>query len=128
MTRRKTIKLGENSSAPISAAVCWGDIVWVSGIAPVDLQSMQPGGEGIEQQATFVLDQLAFTLAEVGSGLNQVLRLECFLAVSADFHGWNAVFQKYFPAAPPARTTVVTGFAIPDILLEVQAVAGIPSS
>jgi 2-iminobutanoate/2-iminopropanoate deaminase len=123
---RSTIPLAGRALAPISAAVRWGDLVFVSGIVAIDPVTGQGQGEGVEEQAAFVLDELAAVLARAGTDLAHVLRVECFLGQAEDFAGWNAVFGRYFPSEPPARTTLVAGFAFPGLRLEVQATAGVP--
>ena len=44
-----------------------------------------------------------------------------------DFGAWNALWAEYFPAPRPVRTTIVTGFAVPGMLIEVEVTAGIPA-
>ncbi|WP_344757315.1 RidA family protein [Gryllotalpicola koreensis] len=77
------------------------------------------------QQAQVVLAQLAAVLADAGAGLDDVLRLEAFLADPRDFAAWDRAFCAAWPeaAARPARTTLVAGFAVPGVLVEVQAIA-----
>ena len=45
-----------------------------------------------------------------------------------DFAAWNRIYAEYFPAPRPARTTLVTGFAVPGLRIEVQVTAGIPAA
>ena len=54
-----------------------------------------------------------------------MLRVECFLADPQDFAAWNRIWCDYFAPPRPARTTVVAGFAVPGILIELQVTAGI---
>jgi 2-iminobutanoate/2-iminopropanoate deaminase len=123
MTTRRSIPLAK---LPIAAAVRWGDLLFSSGIAPVDLATGRVRAQGTEQQARLVLDELTALLESQGTDLTQVLRVECFLAEGADFAAWNTAFGRAFPADPPARTTILVKFPIPDLLIEVQVVAGIP--
>jgi 2-iminobutanoate/2-iminopropanoate deaminase len=125
MTTREAIPLAAATFAPISAAIRWGDLVFVSGIAAIDPATAQPRGQTIEEQATYALDELAAVLARAGTNIRHVLRIECYLGDPADFAGWNAIFGRYFPSDPPARTTVIAGFALPGLRVEVQATAGV---
>jgi 2-iminobutanoate/2-iminopropanoate deaminase len=123
VTERRSIPLVEGQAAPIAGATVGAGLVFVSGLAPVDLATMVVLGDDIATQAESVLDQLTDVLTRAGSSLGAVLRLECFLADPADFGGWNEAFAARFPADPPARTTLVSAFVIPGMRIEVQAVA-----
>ncbi len=123
MTARRSIPLVEGHAAPIAGATVGAGLVFVSGLAPVDLATMAVLGDDIATQAEHVLDQLADVLARAGSSLGGVLRVECFLADPADFSGWNEAFAARFPADPPARTTLVSALVVPGMRVEVQAVA-----
>ncbi|HEY3717908.1 MAG TPA: RidA family protein [Jatrophihabitantaceae bacterium] len=111
--------------APISAAVRWGDLLFCSGIAPIDAAGTVRG-KGIIEQTSIALGALDTLLRNQGTDLAHVLRIECYLADAGDFAAWNDVFRQTFPIDPPARTTVVAGFVLPGLLVEVQALAGIP--
>jgi 2-iminobutanoate/2-iminopropanoate deaminase len=111
----------------ISSAVRWGDLLFLSGRAPVHLTSMRVVSDDFEEQARDVLRQIGESLAEAGSGWEHVLRVQCYLADASDFGAWNDVWAETFPAPRPVRTTIVTGFAVPGMLIEVEVTAGIPS-
>lgn len=123
MTERHVIPLAEGQPAPIAGATVGAGLVFVSGLAPVDLATMAVIGDDIAAQSTYVLDQMADVLHRAGSSLDSVLRLECFLADAADFGGWNESFAAAFPTDPPARTTLVASFVVPGMRIEIQAVA-----
>lgn len=131
MTVRSVVTLDEDAAGPaaaISPAICWGDLVFVSGQAAIDPETLEVLGEDAASQARIVLDRTATILAVAGTELANVLRLECYLADAVDFGAWNEVFTSYFPDAPPARTTLVGGLALPGLRLEVQVIAGRPTT
>ena len=111
----------------ISSAIRWGDLLFLSGRAPLDPATLQVVSGDFEEQARNVLDQIVASLAEAGSGPEHVLRVQCFLLDAADFDAWNRIWGEYFPSPRPARTTVVTGFAVPGMLIEVEVTAGVPA-
>ncbi|MFN0156060.1 MAG: RidA family protein [Gaiella sp.] len=129
MTERVVVgELPVGGSAPlISSAIRWGDLLFLSGRAPIDTSTMAVVSDDFEQQARNVLDQIMVSLAEAGSGPEYVLRVQCYLLQAEDFGAWNAVWAEYFPAPRPVRTTIVTGFALPGMLIEVEVTAGVPS-
>jgi len=126
---RQVVRLGPPTGGPadlISPAVRYGDLVFVSGQAGLDPATMRVVSDDVADQARAALDQLAAILEAAGTSLGNVLHLECYLAEAADFATWNAVYAGYFPVEPPARTTLVVGFAVPGMRIEVGAVAAVP--
>jgi 2-iminobutanoate/2-iminopropanoate deaminase len=111
----------------ISSAIRWGDLLFLSGRAPIDTTTMAVISADFEEQARNVLDQIMASLAEAGSGPEHVLRVQCYLLDASDFDAWNRLWAEYFPAPRPVRTTIVTGFTVPGMLIEVEVTAGIPA-
>jgi 2-iminobutanoate/2-iminopropanoate deaminase len=111
----------------ISSAVRWGDLLFLSGRAPIDTTTMQVVSDDFTAQARNVLDQIMASLAEAGSGPEHVLRVQCYLSNAGNFALWNTLWAEYFPAPRPVRTTIVTGFTVPGMLVEVEVTAGIPA-
>jgi 2-iminobutanoate/2-iminopropanoate deaminase len=111
----------------ISSAVRWGDLLFLSGRAPIDTTTMEVVSDDFEVQARKVLDDIGASLAEAGSGFEHVLRVQCYLADAGDFAAWNAIWAEYFPSPRPVRTTIVTGFTVPRMSIEIEVTAGIPS-
>ena len=110
----------------ISSATRWGDLLFLSGRAPINVETLEVVSDDFETQARSVLDEIVASLAEAGSGPEYALRVECYLSDPADFGVWNRLWAEYFPAPRPARTTIVTGFVIPGMRIEVQVTAGVP--
>jgi len=105
-------------------AVRVGDLLFLSGTAGYDREQGRLAGEDIESQARQALENLGQVLRAAGSSLEQVVKVNCFLVhVERDFAGWNKVFQTFFPANPPARTTVGGGIAMQGALIEVDLIA-----
>jgi len=100
-----------------------GDLLFLSGQAPVDTTTFELVAEGFTAQVAHVLATVERLLTEGGSSMSSVLRVECMLADPADFTAWNQAFEGSFPQPRPARTTVVTGFVVPGMLVELQLIA-----
>jgi 2-iminobutanoate/2-iminopropanoate deaminase len=111
----------------ISSAVRWGDLLFLSGRAPIDTTTMEVLSDDFEVQTHEVLRQIGESLAEAGSGFEHVLRVQCYLLRAEDFAAWNRIWSETFPAPRPVRTTITTGFTVPGMLVEVEVTAGIPS-
>jgi 2-iminobutanoate/2-iminopropanoate deaminase len=120
--RGSTMGAGE---AVISDAVRFGDLLLLSGRAAVDPATLKVIEGGFDAQAQRVLADIDAVLEAAGSERSRVLRVECFLADAADFPAWNRTWSEYFSPPRPARTTVVSEFAVPGILIELQVTAGV---
>lgn len=129
MTERIVVgELPVGGSAPlISSAVRWGDLLFLSGRAPIDTTTMEVVSDDFEVQARDVLRQIGDSLEAAGSSFAHVLRVQCYLLRAEDFGAWNAIWAESFPAPRPVRTTIVTEFTVPGMLIEVEVTAGIPS-
>jgi reactive intermediate/imine deaminase len=108
---------------PFAKAVRAGDFVFVSGQVPT------VGGEvvagGIVPQAEQAIANLRAVLETAGCTLADVVQVTCWLDDPRDFSSFNAVFEKHFLAAPPARSTVQAALMV-DAKVEIDAVAWKP--
>jgi 2-iminobutanoate/2-iminopropanoate deaminase len=112
----------------ISDVVEVGDLLFLSGRAAVDPATLAVVDGGFDVQAHSILADIDAVLEAAGSSRLLVARVECFLADPADFAAWNRIWSAYFTPPRPARTTVVAGFAVPGILIELQVTAAIDRS
>lgn len=78
---------------------------------------------GVEAQATQALENLAAVLEAAGMSLADVVKTTVFLADINDFAAINAIYAKYFPAEPPARSCVQVAALPKDALFEIEAIA-----
>lgn len=105
----------------LPGAVRAGNLVYTSGVASASL--MTGGSPGFAEQAAEAMAALLQVLADAGATPADVVKLEAFLASPDDFAAWNEVFLQVWPEPGPARTTLISGFAMPSMLIELQAVA-----
>jgi 2-iminobutanoate/2-iminopropanoate deaminase len=95
-----------------------GGLVVVSGILPAS-----PAQADFAAQATQVLDELKARLERAGTSIDRVVSTSVYLARAEDFAGLNAVWTRYWPDSPPARTTVVAKLPAAGARIQVSAVA-----
>ncbi len=100
--------------APVTAR---GGLVFVSGILP------SPAAGDVAAQAAQVLDELKARLARAGTSIDRVASVSVYLSSADDFAALNAVWKRYWPTSPPARTTVVAKLPVPGARMQVSAVA-----
>ena len=117
----------EGMPEPISHftdAVRAGDLLFVSGIVPVDAEGALVGGSDVVAQAEQVFALLGRVLAAAGAGPGDVVKVTVYLLDKDDRPRINPVRQRFFGAARPASTLVeVSGLVVAGALLEVEAVA-----
>lgn len=108
---------------PYSQGIRASGLVFISGQVAIDPSTQQVIDGDVSAQTDRVLKNLAAILAAAGSDLKNVLRTTVFLKSMNDFTAMNAVYGKYFDAAPPARSTVEVSRLPKDVLVEIDAIA-----
>jgi reactive intermediate/imine deaminase len=109
-------------------AVRAGDLLFISGIVPVDAAGALVGGEDVAAQARHVLETMGRVLAAGGAGPADVVKVTVYLLDVDDRHRINPVRQEFFGVARPASTLVeVSRLAIPGARVEIDAVAHLGS-
>jgi 2-iminobutanoate/2-iminopropanoate deaminase len=79
-------------------------------------------------QARVCFENIAAVLAEAGMGLGDVVKLNAFVTGREHLAEYMAVRNELFPEPYPASTLmIVTGFARPEFVVEIEAIAAIPS-
>jgi 2-iminobutanoate/2-iminopropanoate deaminase len=113
---------------PYSPGMIFGNLVFVSGQAGREPATGALGAD-VTAQTEQVLKNIATILEAAGSSLQHVIRCGVFLVDMNEFPKMNEVYARAFGAHRPARTTVeVSGLPGPGLLVEIDAIAYIPSS
>ena len=109
-------------------AVRAGDLLFVSGIVPVDERRELVGGDDVVEQTRQVFRNMESVLAAAGCAFADVVKVTVFLTDVDDRPLVNPVRQEAFGESRPASTLVeVSALVIPGARIEVEAVALIPS-
>ena len=109
---------------PYSQAIKCGNMLFTSGQIPINPATGNVEAEGITDQATQVMKNLAAVLAEAGTSFDKVVKTTCFLSDMADFVAFNAVYAEYF-TSKPARSCVAVKTLPRNVLVEVEVIAEI---
>ena len=105
-------------------AVRAGDLLFVSGIVPVDGEGRLVGGDDVVAQATRVFESLRLVLAAAGAAPADVVKVTVFLTDVDDRPLINPLRQAFFGEERPASTLVeISRLAVPGAKIEVEAVA-----
>ncbi len=110
---------------PYSQAVKVGNLVFTSGMIPIDPATNTLVEGGIEAQAKQAFENLSALLTAAGSSLPQVVKTVVFIKNMDDFAKVNEIYATYFTSDFPARSCVEVARLPKDVLIEVEAVAEI---
>ena len=107
---------------PYSVAVGFGNLIFISGQIPLDLEGNLTEG-GIKEQTNKVLSNIKLILEDNGSSLDNVIKTTVFLKDMNDFTAMNEEYAKYFSVNPPARSTVEVSKLPKNVLVEIETIA-----
>jgi 2-iminobutanoate/2-iminopropanoate deaminase len=106
---------------PYSPVVVSGDTVYTAGQIANDADGDLVEG-GIEEQTRQVLQNVRTCLEAAGCTMDDVVKVNAFLADLGDFPGYNEVYKEFFDAPYPVRSSVRVGLPA-GVLVEIEAVA-----
>ncbi len=123
MTRQPITTAGAPAAlGPYSQAIDTGDLLFCSGQLGMDPATGELA-DGVEAQADRAMRNLVAVLDAAGATLADVVKTTIFLADMGDFAAVNAVYGRYVPDPPPARSTVQVA-ALPKAgRVEIEAIA-----
>ncbi|MBW8003068.1 MAG: RidA family protein [Planctomycetes bacterium] len=113
-------------NVPLSPAVRYGNLLFVSGQVSTDVEQSKPIVGTIEEETEQALKNLSDLLKGAGSSLECVLKVRVFLRDMKDYSKMNEVYGRYFPKDPPARSTLGNIALAAQYKVEIEAVAFIP--
>lgn len=124
---KQTVKTDNAPQAigPYSQAIkvpC-GKMIYCSGQIPLDPKTGQVVGTTGAEQCKQTMENIKGLLAAGGSDLSQVIKTTIFLTDLAEFASVNEVYGSYFPADPPARSTVQVCRLPKDVRIEIEVIA-----
>ena len=112
---------------PFTDGVEAGGFLYVAGMLPLEANGDLVGAGDVVRQTEQVLDNVGEVLRAAGATFDDVVRVGVYLRNMADRPAVNTVRVRYFGDARPAATLVeVSALALPDALVEIEAVALLP--
>lgn len=108
---------------PYSQGITAGTLVFCSGQIGLDPSTGDLVDGGVEAQAERALRNLAAVLDAAGCSWGDVTKTTVFLADIADFATVNAVYGRFMPDPPPARSTFAVGALPKGARVEIEATA-----
>ena len=116
-------KYAPEAIGPYSQAVKAAGLIFISGQIPLDPESGEIAGDGIEAQTERVMKNLAAVLEAAGTGLDKVVKTTIYLTDLNDFALVNGIYGSYFNDSPPARATVEVSGLPKGVKVEIEAIA-----
>jgi reactive intermediate/imine deaminase len=109
-----------------SQAIRFGELLFVSGQAAIAEDGSIVGSGDFQAQARQAMMNLAAVLEAAGGQLSDVLKVTIFVTDMKNFPAVVALRQEFFTPPYPADSIVeVRALALPELLVEIEAVAGL---
>lgn len=106
-----------------------GDLVFLSGQAAISREGEIVGVGDFDAQAQQTFENLAFVLGAAGTGLEHVVKVTIYLTDMRNFSKIVALRERWFTPPYPADTIVeVRSLALPELEIEIDAIAVVPGS
>jgi 2-iminobutanoate/2-iminopropanoate deaminase len=105
----------------LSPFVDTGSLVFLSGQIAFDQDGAITGDAATQTRRC--LERLEGVLHEAALTLSHVVKCTIWLRHESDFAAFNDAYASYFGAHKPARSTVISGLALPEALIEIEAIA-----
>ena len=110
-----------------------GELVVVAGQVGADRAGNLVGPGDVVAQTRQAFENVRAVLETAGSGMRQIVRFQTFLTHAADIEGFmqarKELFPRYFPDGvyPPNTLLVVSRLVVPELLVEIEAMAVKPA-
>ncbi len=108
---------------PYSQAIQIGSELYCSGQIPLDPQTGEIIDGGVEQQTERVIENIGAVLCAAGCQFVDVVKTTIFLVDMKDFAAVNTVYERYFGASKPARSTVAVAGLPRGARVEIECIA-----
>jgi 2-iminobutanoate/2-iminopropanoate deaminase len=123
---RSTV-LTKQAPAPIGpysqGIVAKGSFLFTAGQVAIDPATGQLAAGDVKAQTRQVMKNLTAVLKEAGSSMEKVVKTTVFLKDMNEFAMMNEIYGEFFPANPPARSTVEVARLPKDAKVEIEVIA-----
>jgi 2-iminobutanoate/2-iminopropanoate deaminase len=108
---------------PYSQAIQFGSELYLSGQIPLDPETGEivAGDAGVQTER--VIENMGAILCAAGYHFEDVVKTTVYLVDMNDFPAVNAVYEKYFGACKPARSTVAVAALPRGARVEIECIA-----
>lgn len=114
---------GPKAVGPYSTLTMTNDLVFVSGMIPLDPATNEIVESGVEAQARQALENIKTVLEEVGLTMQHALKTTVLLTDLGAFGAVNAIYGEYFAPNFPARACYEVSKLPKGALIEIEVIA-----
>lgn len=108
---------------PYSQAIVEGDFIFVAGQGPINPETGKRELGDVRSETKRTFENLRAILQAAGSSLDHVMKCNVYLRDINDFAAMNEVYESFFSAPFPARTTIQAGALPGGIAVEIECIA-----
>ena len=109
---------------PYAQAVQYGDLLFVSGMIPLDPKTGELITGNFEAEVVRVLENIKAIVEAGNMSLKNVLKTTVFLKDLDNFAKFNEIYSRYFGEILPARETVQAAQLPRDVSIEISVICG----
>ena len=114
---------GPKAIGPYSQAIRANGFIFISGQIAFNPATGQLVEGDVASQTERVLQNLKAIVEAAGSSLEKAVKTTVFLKDMGDFAAMNEIYARFFPAGPPARSTVEVARLPRDARVEIDLIA-----
>ena len=108
---------------PYSQAIIEGDFIFLAGQGCTNPQTGQLELGDVQSETRRTFENIRAVLEAAGSSLDEVVKCNVYLRDMNDFAAMNEVYETFFSAPFPARTTIQAGALPGGIAVEIECIA-----
>lgn len=116
---------GPKAIGPYSQATKSNGFIFTAGQVAFDPATGQLVEGDVARQTVRVMENLKAIVEAAGSSLDRALKATVYLKDMNDFAAMNEVYARYFPANPPARSTVEAARLPRDVRVEIDLIVAV---
>jgi 2-iminobutanoate/2-iminopropanoate deaminase len=109
---------------PYAQAVQYGNLMFVSGMIPLDPEIGELLTGTFEEEVVRVIENIKAIVEAGGMSLKNVLKSTVFLKDLAQFGTFNEIYSRYFGDILPARETIQAAKLPRDVSVEMSVICG----
>jgi 2-iminobutanoate/2-iminopropanoate deaminase len=110
-------------AAAYSQGLAVGNFVFVAGQVAFDADMNVVGGDDVAAQTRQAIANVEAVLNATGAGLEDVVSTTVYLTSFDGYKEYDRAYAECFGDHKPARATVRADLVLPELLVEIQAIA-----